>query len=513
MAQIKYLYGAAVQGIQSFIFQTNKLKEIVGASELVYDICTTFFDSFSTNGEVIQRAAGCVKHIFDNKEACASAVLNFPRKVMESAPGITVSQAVVRFEDMEQDRYREDETGKIYLSFRSAVNELEQRLRIQRNCPVRSVTCGLMGIRRSRATGLPVIAQVGREYFDIATDKMRKKSGNANQKLCESNFNKVDRERVVFDINKMTGFNAWIAIVHIDGNGLGQIVQAIGTHKDNFKDFSHKLEDITICSTRKAFHILDRKYDFRKFIPMRPIVLSGDDHTLICRADLAVEYVEAFFKTFEAETKKQLGDILSEGNLAFDHLTACAGIAFVKSSFPFHYGYRLAEELCSRAKADAKLNEHKINELPRSCLMFHKVQDSSVEDYNTIVMRELIPWSGLTFEFGPYYMKENLSETEKRCLTQRWSIEELKESLKYFDGKDGNAIKSNLRQWLILLHKGPAVADLKLERLKSMITEESKDQVSKITTPISGRIPVYDLLVLYTMLNQKIKEVDHGIGN
>ena len=34
----KYLYGAAVQGIQNFIFQTNELKDIVGASELVEDI-------------------------------------------------------------------------------------------------------------------------------------------------------------------------------------------------------------------------------------------------------------------------------------------------------------------------------------------------------------------------------------------------------------------------------------------------------------------------------------------
>ena len=31
----KYLYGAAVQGIQNFIFQTNELKDIAGASELV----------------------------------------------------------------------------------------------------------------------------------------------------------------------------------------------------------------------------------------------------------------------------------------------------------------------------------------------------------------------------------------------------------------------------------------------------------------------------------------------
>ena len=39
----KYLYAAAVQGIQSFIFQTNVLKDIVGASELVDSVCTEAF--------------------------------------------------------------------------------------------------------------------------------------------------------------------------------------------------------------------------------------------------------------------------------------------------------------------------------------------------------------------------------------------------------------------------------------------------------------------------------------
>ncbi len=30
-----YLYGASIQGIQGFIFETNKLKEIAGASNLI----------------------------------------------------------------------------------------------------------------------------------------------------------------------------------------------------------------------------------------------------------------------------------------------------------------------------------------------------------------------------------------------------------------------------------------------------------------------------------------------
>ena len=85
----KYLYGAAVQGIQGFIFQTNKLKHIVGASELVEQICTSAFDEFEVKGkgESIVRAAGNIKYVYENLEDCKKAFRNFPRKIMIMAPG------------------------------------------------------------------------------------------------------------------------------------------------------------------------------------------------------------------------------------------------------------------------------------------------------------------------------------------------------------------------------------------------------------------------------------------
>ena len=49
----KYLYGAAVQGIQDFIFKTNKLKEIVGASELVEQVCTSQFAKMLGRYEIL----------------------------------------------------------------------------------------------------------------------------------------------------------------------------------------------------------------------------------------------------------------------------------------------------------------------------------------------------------------------------------------------------------------------------------------------------------------------------
>ena len=111
MAEEKYLYGAAVQGIQGFIFQTNKLRDIVGASELVEEICTTKFASLVSGNDLTYKdakdylkedknailfAAGNVKYIFESKEACEKVDRVFPKEISEFAPGITVSQAVVK---------------------------------------------------------------------------------------------------------------------------------------------------------------------------------------------------------------------------------------------------------------------------------------------------------------------------------------------------------------------------------------------------------------------------------
>ena len=152
MSKTKFLYGAAVQGIQDFIFQTNKLREIVGASELVEEICTTKFqeivgDSYKEYDEssgkgVILRAAGNIKYVFDDQNACEAVVRVFPKTISEFAPGVTVSQAVVKME------------GE-YTDFLKADALLEKRLSVQRNKPTRSSTLGLMGIERSRQTGLP----------------------------------------------------------------------------------------------------------------------------------------------------------------------------------------------------------------------------------------------------------------------------------------------------------------------------------------------------------------------
>ncbi len=496
-----YLYGASVQGIQNFIFQTNELKDIVGASELVAQICTQLFRE--TVGELyrdealIIGAAGNVRYYFDDLEACARTVRDFPRRVMIEAPGITISQAVVEM------------TG----DFRDSVNELEEKLRSQRNQPQPSLTLGALGMKRSNKTGLPLVAPEGQDKSVDMTTAAKRRYIHALS-LAKKSFygtasdKKVDADRYPYDIAKLTDRNDWIAIVHADGNSLGQIVQSIGGDMAQYRRFSQLLDEATERAANAAFEKLGvREGDS---YPLRPVVLGGDDMTVIIRGSLAIAYAQEFIRQFEYHTGQgELGQIV-HGATRLSCLTACAGIAFIKSSYPFHYGYKLAEDLCSAAKHDAKFHLAAGESIP-SCLMFHKVEDSYVESYADIVERVLMPTDGVSFAFGPYYLADRAGY---------FTIDELLSYCDKLQKIDDEGVKSGLRQWLTHMHRSVDFASQHLDRMKSVYSGASSKLVTELCTAKCRRketddkdtprvvtaYPAFDVLSLYSIMNVVTKD-------
>jgi hypothetical protein len=491
---VQYLYGASVQGIQRFIFQTNELKDIVGASELVELICTDLFKyvvgkRWREDNQIIS-AAGNVKYIFDSKAECEQVVRLFPREVMKTAPDISISQAVVKLQD----------------DFTHSINELENKLRSQRNKSAASITTGRLGIKRSPQTGLPTTNYEKNEGLDASTYAKRKQ--NKTIKLCQKSFGIVATQlygdslikHIPFDISDITVKNDWIAVIHADGNGLGKVIQKIGHNHEDFKTFSQELDKATIQAANAAFNTISPKDGWSGIIPLRPIVLGGDDMTIIIRGDLAIDYVTEFIKQFETHTSEgKMKLVLSQARM--ERLTACAGIAFIKSSYPFYYGYALAEQLCDRAKKNAKTF---YADLAPSCLMFHKVQDSFVMRYDDMVKRELTTANENSFCFGPYYLNENGKPHGY------YTIKELKEESKKLMDESTKGIKTGIRQWLTLMYEDEGKAEQRLIRLKAL-NEKQNDLIDKLT---SGRTiaddkkayPAYDILTYHTIINQQTKE-------
>jgi len=407
MGKTKFLYGASVQGIQGFIFKTNKLAEIVGASEIVEQICTQLFYNTANithdNENIILSAAGNIKYIFEDEQACRTFVMSFPKSVMESAPGITISQAVVAFDG-------DDVSG--------AIQQLETNLKTQRNKVSAPNEIGFMGLERSRRTGGVAVEFRKGEALDAGTLKKidKKDKSSLFEKLSG---NKALAKEFPFDLKEITasGKNSWIAVIHADGNGLGKIIQNKGAelNKDKkFKAFSAAIETATQKAIQAAFNeVVEKDKDNFTLYPIRPVVIGGDDVTVIIRADLALEFTDKFLKYFERESEQEFTKL----NLAGYEkgLTACAGIAYVKESYPLHYALHLAESLCTDAKKkvkDAKALP-KYNDIPQSALAFYKVQESFVDDLSILKMRTLKTPSGLDYYKGPYLLDDILALTKK----------------------------------------------------------------------------------------------------
>jgi len=446
----QYLYGASVQGIQDFIFQTNKLKEIVGASELVESICTDFFKEHVEHfneANLVLGAAGNIKYIFDSEQSCQKLVLKFPKAVMEMAPGITISQAVVKL----------DGTG-------NETQLLEDRLKIQRNKTITITNgIGLMVTETARRTGSPGVKfNKQNEVIDWAQDKKLNIADKGNKKLVEkvTGTKNSIHNNFPYDVADMLDGeenNSWIAVIHADGNNLGQLIMKLlentakGEIQNSIKKFSGLLNEINIEAAAEAYN-RTIKVNKKGFLPFRPVILGGDDLTAIIRGDLALQFAQIYIETFETISKRKLHDF--PGNIFENGLTSCVGVAFVKASYPFHYAVKLSESLCKEAKKISK----KIHDTHTpSSLMFHKVHASFVEEYEDIIDQELTAMNNIQFNYGPYFIQKQPGFA---------TVQELFEWIISINKKD--APKAGLRNWLTQLQNNPENANQWLERVKTL---------------------------------------------
>lgn len=491
----KYLYGAAVQGIQGFIFQTNKLAEIVGASEIVEQICTKTFSEFwkgFKGKNLIMGAAGNIKYVFENGDECKEIVLEFPKAVMEMAPGITISQAVIEFEGN-------------YPSYED-INDLEIKLKSQRNRISIPFESGFMSLERARRTGGVVYGEdenMANDKSDEATLLKLRSSKNAKALFHKiSNIPKEDIKSgtLAFDIADITrsGKNSWIAVIHADGNGLGNILQNQGqriTENNEFKTFSEFIQLSTEAACQAAFNEVIKKdaegqKDISKYkYPIRPVVIGGDDVTIIIRADLALDFTVEFLKAFEAKTAEKF-KVLQTTEL-HGGLTACAGIAYVKESYPLHYALNVAEQLCKDAKKMVKNTVPKRQDgLPKSSLAFYRVQDSFVENLGKMKSRTLHTGNGIDYDFGPYLLKVDGSP----------NVNELKEKLDILATEAGKNAKSKsvskLRQLISESFKDVSTMNIMKDRMKSVNSDFYKSLA--LENDLKGKSMLYDLIQLHS---------------
>ncbi|MPB72082.1 hypothetical protein BVH35_002640 [Campylobacter fetus] len=450
----KYLYGASIQGIQEFIFKTNKLAQIIGASQILKSIHDDFEQSYGVNNlEIYLNAAGNIRVVLIDKNELEKIVKEFPKKVMQKAYGISISQAVIK---INSDSLTKDE-----------LKLLDDELKASRNkatIPL-DIRLSIMDFVRNTARA-PVLNEKKIE----GTEKIDKGSLQKYEKSDKNEISAIKNQK-----NK-------IAVIHADGNNIGDLIPTL----KNIPDFSKNLNK----ATKEAFTTATKAIKNGKFME---IILGGDDMTIICDADFALDFTKIYLTKFEELTTK----------FTKHHLTACAGIAFCNEKFPFHYAVNLAESLCSIAKNHTKnLNPNK----PSSCLMFHNVQSSNFQTWDKFVQDELsVKSQDISFDFGPYYLNE----------PNQPSIENLIEICRAY--ADESSPISSLREWIRVLDN-VSYAKFMLDRINEMLDRSwaDKEFISKLFANLSNKnlitrkdgknkTPIYDILQIHA-LTQNIKD-------
>lgn len=405
------------KGIQRYIFGTNSLRQNVGASYLV-DCATRHWvvdclpgphnviniDATETDeklsgqkieesglaAELLYTGGGNAVILFKRRESAVEFARRLTRRALLEAPGLEIA-LVHKDLDWETDRLND--------VLRLAMDTLAER---KADHSASTPQLGLGVTAACVYTGLPAVDyEPYNERLISAEVEAKIKAEDDAHKRLENLLDLKGYEipKDFDDFGRTKGESSYIAIVHTDGNQMGErIKDYTETHFSTnreliaaLRDFSNSIEKTALEVLKKTTGLLvgtvqtDEKGDKNiagtielreNKIPFRPIVFGGDDLTFVCDGRLGLALTAFYLREF------------SRQELADKKPAHCrAGVAVVKTRFPFARGYALAEELCVSAKK-------RINELRDSgedgatAMDWHFAASGLVEDLEAIRKRE-----------------------------------------------------------------------------------------------------------------------------
>lgn len=358
----------ATSANQSYIFTSNRLREAVGASELVRLSTTEWVHgAVAASGpgsmKVIQESSGTALLVVDGSdggvEQARRIVNELTRKVMRDAPGLDIAGTSVPIKGSvptptEIDAVfgahsdtvtrRASTLGRFpRLPCAAACASTDRPAATWHSDAVWGPASGGRNGEEPRALSAEVIAK--RRTRPDADRRMREQTGVPLVDLDDF-FNQVER----------------VAVIHADGNGLGAIFRQAAKSLGNTADMQKLSTQVQHAADQALRHaateLLTRvravEQDPTRRCPLVPLIVGGDDLTALVDGRFAVAFVRDYLEQFGKRTSTELIKMASESER--ECLTASAGIAIVTPHFPFSTAYGIAEELCANAKIPTRGN-------------------------------------------------------------------------------------------------------------------------------------------------------------
>lgn len=420
-----------VRGIQNYIFKSNLAKEIIGASAIVDSIIINgleeykkskvekdnekyyltdwenddahkFFSDANVLMQVMFIGGGNAYVLFKTGAICEKVNRFLGKYVLDKTYSLNLSVAVAAMTESYKNDY-------------AAINN-EMR-RIKSYMPLTQPVGALPFMMADSVTGYPLThIEKGDKY---CTESYLKR--NAFYHLPER-----EDEKIFDNMVTQKGDNSILAVCHIDGNSMG--VRIINTMKDKklYKDAIQAMRKLSIEIAKTFEDAYDAMEDFmdelsssvkidNKHKLYRKIITAGDDITFVCNAKLAIPAVKYFLQNLGTE------------------YSACGGIAFFNSHFPFSDAYKVAEACCESAKKRAKINTNRGNDGKIGCYLDYQVcTNISAAQLDKYREKNYVTDMG-SIIYRPYYVNVD-GQKVLNDKNKQYDIAKMYECMKYIQG-------------------------------------------------------------------------------
>lgn len=323
-------------GINEYIFGTNKLREIRGASILLdslnrdkaVDELKKNYGTKDQQWECIVAGGGNIKVIFDDEDN-AEKYKNFLKKLFsDGAKGVGVTVIL----SVKNDSWTEAEWIK------DAQKQL-QRAKLLKQRDGQVLTSGYF--KTCQACGVYPAEKKSHERFVCSgcIQKIDKSSEHREMEIYKRLFKSIDLipklPQEFGDIGEKSHPRGYIGFIYADGNRMGEHLARIKTF-DDLKEFSKNVEESTFRAAEETI-----KHNFKDDHTFQIILAGGDDLIMVVPAHKAISVAVHFCDEFNNMFTKD-----NEEN----NITTSAAVVLCHDSMPIKDVLESAEGLLKNAK-------------------------------------------------------------------------------------------------------------------------------------------------------------------
>lgn len=493
-----------IRGKQEFIYKSNKIKEIVGASYIIRDCFQDYlypaareyegkglfnykehnnenftYENFERHikedgyiGEVVYDGGGNFFVLYRDIDTYREVNRRFYRKLLEGTYSLKVLTTyidAIHFDDYPSDQRR------LYTKHRKR-EQTESLIHPVNTLPI---------VQTDNRTSLPLsgFQRIGDEMEKVAYESKRKYIKYEEIAKNSQEDRQIQGSELLDELITKKGEKSLLAVIYIDGNNMGsQVEQCLGGEKSYqtcikaLRDFSDEIQKNYIDERIKDVDLVleEKEKKDRRFL-----IYAGDETTFICNAEnayeVAVKYLQQLAATSSPEKMR----------------TSCAGIAVFHSHAPFSEAYRIAEECCESGKQLMK--KEKIEDA--SLIDFHYCQGAFGTSLEAIRKDEETtdssrPWF-ITYRDSKEKGKKSLLVREK------YVTDEVVQKMRVMLNMAG---RSNIKRLLFSAKKNLSDFQTELERITAHQTECQIDfTLGGLLDAEMQRRLIYDMATVYDL--------------